>query len=52
MENDGETEEDNLNRVDREDFPEKLGFAWGINEVIEQAMAFRIVKCYVNILFS
>ena len=40
METDGETEEDTLDRVDREDFPEKLGFEGGINKVIGQAIAF------------
>lgn len=40
MEGDGKTGEDTLGRTDREDFPEKLGFEWGINEVIEQGIAF------------
>ena len=51
VETNGETEEDTLDRVVKEDFPGKLGFEWGINKVIEQAITFWTVKCYVYILF-
>lgn len=42
--------EDTLGRVNRESFPEKLAFEWGINEMMEQATAFWIVKHNVNFL--